>query len=86
MCLVVVKMLGWIFNLDIKLHTWDFEFVGELNCHDTLGEWGSPIQEATHLGSFSLIPLLDLLLELIEFFFIRVVESGDSFAEPSFSE
>jgi hypothetical protein len=47
---------------------------------------GKSYQEATHLGCFSLIPLLDLLLELIEFFFILVVESGDSFVEPSFSE
>jgi hypothetical protein len=86
MCLVVVKILDWIFDPGIKLNTWDFELVGELNHQDTLSKWGRPIQEAIHSGSFSLIPLVDLLLEPVVFFFMLLVESDDSFVEPSFSE
>jgi hypothetical protein len=85
MLLVVVKILSWIFDPSIKLNTQDFELVGELNRHDTLGKWGRPIQEAIHSGSFSLIPPLDLLLEPVAFFFILLVESDNSFVKPSFS-
>jgi hypothetical protein len=82
--LVVIKMLGWIFNPCVSLDGRDFEFFGELNLHDTIGEWGGSIQEAVHLRNFPLALLLDLLLQLVILLFILFIERGDSFVEPSF--
>jgi hypothetical protein len=65
MRLVVIKMLGWIFNPGVSLDGRDFEFFGELNRHDMLGEWGGSIQEAVHSRNFPLALLLDLLLQLV---------------------
>jgi hypothetical protein len=82
--LIVVEMLGGIFNPGISLDGRNFKFLEELNPHDTLGEWGRPIQKAIHPRKFSFMVLLDLELQLVIFIFIFLIECGDGFIKSSF--
>jgi hypothetical protein len=79
-------MLSWILNPGIELNTRDFELLEKLNRHDTLGEWGRPIQEIVDSGTPLLTLLLNLQLESVVFFFILFIKSGNGLVEPPFCE
>ncbi len=84
--LVVVKILGWVFNPGIALDTRGFEFVGELNLYDLLGEWGRLAHKIIHPRSFPHTSLLNLLLKPVVLLLVLLIERSYYFAEPSLFE